>query len=107
MLLSSGFQQRAAPGPSSPLPKPGIKSVLNGNSTQLLLNVVPMANAKSYEAQVRMGTGAWTTVVISTSSRNIVQPGLVPGTMYDAQVRGIGGSTGYSDWSDPVSHMCM
>jgi hypothetical protein len=28
-----------------------------------------------------------------------------PGALYDVQVRGVGGSTGYSDWSDPVSHM--
>jgi len=33
--------------------------------------------------------------------------GLVPGTMYQVQVRAIGGSTGYSDWSDAVHHMCM
>ncbi|MGN6554051.1 MAG: fibronectin type III domain-containing protein [Verrucomicrobiota bacterium] len=31
--------------------------------------------------------------------------GLIPGTLYSIQVRGIGGSTGTSDWSDPVSHM--
>jgi hypothetical protein len=24
-----------------------------------------------------------------------------------AQVRAVGGSTGYSDWSDPVSHMSL
>ena len=33
--------------------------------------------------------------------------GLTPGTNYTFQVRAIGGSTGYSDWSDPVSHMSM
>ena len=26
---------------------------------------------------------------------------------YTFQVRAIGGSSGYSDWSDPVSHMSM
>lgn len=33
--------------------------------------------------------------------------GLTPGTQYQVQVRAIGGSTGYSDWSDSVSHMSM
>ena len=56
---------------------------------------------------VRIGTGPWVTVVTSSKGRGIILPGLVPGTMYDVQVRAIGGSTGYSDWSDPVSHMCM
>ncbi|MGH7976559.1 MAG: fibronectin type III domain-containing protein [Limisphaerales bacterium] len=32
---------------------------------------------------------------------------LTPGAMYSVQVRAVGGSTGYSDWSDPVSHMAM
>ncbi len=29
------------------------------------------------------------------------------GTNYSIQVRAVGGLTGYSDWSDPVSHMSM
>jgi hypothetical protein len=33
--------------------------------------------------------------------------GLIPGSIYSMQVRAVGGSTGYSDWSDPVSHMVM
>ena len=32
---------------------------------------------------------------------------LTPGTIYTFRVRAIGGSTGSSDWSDPVAHMCM
>jgi len=31
---------------------------------------------------------------------------LTPGTTYAFQVRAVGGSTGYTDWSDPVAHMC-
>jgi len=34
-------------------------------------------------------------------------PGLTAGTNYAVHVRAVGGSTGYSDWSDPVVHMCM
>ena len=33
--------------------------------------------------------------------------GLTAGTNYSIEVRAIGGSTGYSDWSDPVSHMSL
>jgi hypothetical protein len=33
--------------------------------------------------------------------------GLTPGTTYSLQVRAVGGSTGYSDWSDAVSHMSL
>jgi hypothetical protein len=30
---------------------------------------------------------------------------LVPGTTYNISARAIGGSDGFSEWSDPVSHM--
>jgi hypothetical protein len=33
--------------------------------------------------------------------------GLTPGTTYMFQVRAIGGSTRYSDWSNPVSRVCV
>ena len=32
---------------------------------------------------------------------------LVPGTPGTVDTRAIGGTTGYSDWSDPTSHMSM
>ena len=51
--------------------------------------------------------GGWVPGGISTKSRSIVMSGLTPGQVYSVQVRAIGGSTGYSDWSDPSSHMVM
>jgi hypothetical protein len=36
----------------------------------------------------------------------VVIPGLTPGVVYTLQGQAVGGSTGFSDWSDPVSHMC-
>jgi len=42
-----------------------------------------------------------------TNSRSMPLNNLIPGTNYTVQVRAIGGSTGYSDWSDAVSHMSL
>ena len=42
-----------------------------------------------------------------TDSRMIAINGLSAGTLYKFEVRAIGGSTGYSDWSDSVEHMSM
>lgn len=42
-----------------------------------------------------------------TNSRNMPINALTPGGNYQFQVRAVGGSTGYSDWSDPVSHMSL
>jgi hypothetical protein len=40
-------------------------------------------------------------------ARRLVLENLTPGTVHAIQVRAVGGSTGYSYWSDPVSHMAM
>jgi hypothetical protein len=48
--------------------------------------------------------GSWQSVGLFSSSRITIQD-LVPGSTYAFQVRAIG-STGRTDWSNPVSRMC-
>ena len=93
--------------PQTQLSTPAILAVLNIMTTQLQLRVSAVANAGSYEVQCRIGSGAWTGCGSFKNSRAIVVTGLIPGTMYEFRVRAIGGSTGWSDWSDSVSHMCL
>ncbi|MGC3960598.1 MAG: hypothetical protein QM813_22500 [Verrucomicrobiota bacterium] len=62
-------------------------------------------NARAYEARVRVGTQPWQSAGVFTKARGLLLEELIPGQLYDVQARGVGGSTGYSDWSDPVSHM--
>jgi hypothetical protein len=50
--------------------------------------------------------GPWQTAGLFTNSRSVSITGLTPGTTYEFQVRAVGGSSGYSDWSNPVSRMC-
>jgi hypothetical protein len=64
-----------------------------------------MPNARTYQARLTTAQGALVATVESTRSRGIEFDNLVPGTLYTAQARGIGGSTGYSDWSLPVTIM--
>jgi hypothetical protein len=111
VLLSSGFQSTATTRTRSPLANPSIIDVDSGNSTELLLKVTPIARAKCYEvrsAAVGAGNvpGPSQTAGLFTSSQSMTIAGLVPGTTYVFQVRAIGGSTGYSDWSNPVSRIC-
>ena len=42
-----------------------------------------------------------------TNSRAVPINGLTPGTTYVVEIRAIGGSTGYSDWSNAVAHMSL
>ncbi len=112
VLLSSGFQAASVRRAISPLPKPVIASVDNGHSTQLLVKVQKVANAKCYELRWAVletsgAPGGWQSGGSFTNSRSMPLNGFTPGATYTIQARAIGGSTGYSDWSDPVSHMCM
>lgn len=91
--------------PATQLDPPVIKAVLNGITTQLKLRVIAVAHAAAYEAQYRVGTGAWQAGGSFTDSRAIMLTGMIPGTLYEIRVRAVGGSTGYSNWSDSVNHM--
>ncbi len=55
----------------------------------------------------RYGPNGWQTAGIYTQARRIVLQTLTPGTTYNIQARAVGGTIGYSDWSDPVSHMAL
>lgn len=76
----------------------------------LLLKVTPIAQARCYELRsATLGAGnapgSWQSAGLFTNSRSMTVAGLAPGTTYSFQVRAVGGSSGYSDWSNPVSRM--
>jgi hypothetical protein len=106
MLLSSGFAANSTNRTRVPLATPTITGLENGASMQLILRLLGVANARSYEVQVKNG-GDWVPAGVFTKARGIVLPGLTPGQVYSVQVRAVGGSTGYSDWSNPVSRMVI
>jgi hypothetical protein len=61
--------------------------------------------AYAYEVQIKSGAGNWQAAGLFTQTRRLVLTDLTPGTVYTVQARAIGGITGYSDWSDPSSHI--
>jgi hypothetical protein len=105
VLLSSGFQVASTNRTRLPLPQPAILLLTNPMSGQLGLRISPLANARSYEVRYQTGGGSFVAAGTFTSTRGVVVNGLTPGVVYTLQVRGVGGSTGYSDWSDPQSRM--
>ncbi len=110
-VLSTGFSVAPDKSASSPLEKPTIVTVKNGHAGELAATVRKTRRAQSYQAETctvgPTGPGAWQLAGVYTTSRSMRIPGLTPGTAYAIRVRAVGGSTGYSDWSDPVVHMCM
>ena len=107
MLLSSGFNAASKNRAQVPLPQPVIQRIDNQASTQLRVRVGTVRNARAFEVVISIGTGPVQVAGTFTSARRIIVTGLTPGTTYTVRVRAVGGSTGYSDWSDPVSHMAM
>jgi hypothetical protein len=104
LLLSSGFQAVSTNRAQSPLEKPVVLRIDNGTSGQLIARLSPVTNARAYEGQIKNG-GNWLPAGIFTQARRIELDGLTPGSTYTVQFRAIGGSTGQSDWSDPMSHI--
>jgi len=106
-LLSSGYQVVNSNRTQSPLPQPVILQLSNPMSGQIGVKLDPVANAYSYELRYKQGVGEWVAAGIFASTRGVVIDGLTPGIVYTIQARAIGGSLGYSDWSDPQSRMAM
>lgn len=106
VLLSSGFQPVTANTAQTPLPKPVVANIDDLQSTMAMFRLKPIPNMRAIEARRRVhATGDYQAAGLYTQTRKIEQSGLIPGTSYDWQFRAVGGSTGYSDWSDPITHM--
>ena len=111
-LLSSGFQAVSQNRAQAQLPKPAGLRLDNGLSGQLLLTADRIANARCYVIDLALlddevKPGPLTTAGLHTRSRKMPVNWLVPGKLYLFRTRAIGGLTGYSDWSDPVSHRVL
>lgn len=111
-LLSSGFEAVSTNRAAVPLETPSIKDIVNQHTGQLKVRIQTVPNARAYEVRYALiapdGTpGAWMDGGIFTDSRQLIVPGLTPGANYLFAVRGIGGSTQYSDWSNPVSRRSL
>src|SRR6266704_2826512 len=91
----------------APLVKPIIAKIRNEASTQLMVRLQPVDNARAYEVRLSYGTNGWQALGVFLQARRIVLTDLTPGMTYNIQARAIGGSTGYSEWSDAVAHIAF
>ena len=107
LLLSSGFDVASTNRTRVPLPTPVVERIGNPMTTKLGLRLRPVPRAATYEVRISYGSEGWQAIGSFTQARSILIENLTPGTVYNVQARAVGGSTGYSDWSDPVSHMAI
>ena len=108
-LLSSGFQLATHNRTKSPVGKAAIVSIDPGRSTELILKLNPVGNARIFKVEFapvgpNNTPGEWKEAGLFTDSRSITVGNLVPGTTYVFRVQAVG-TTGSGDWSDPVARM--
>jgi hypothetical protein len=81
-----------------------LEKLLATGYLQLLLQLLVVRNARSYQVQTSTDGGkTWAEACISTQARRIVLTNLAPGTTYAVRARAIGGSTGASAWTGAMA----
>ncbi len=106
-LLASGFEAVSTSHTQQPLDTPSINDIKNVGAGRLQITLKAVAHARMYEVQSKTDAGSYASAGLFSSTRQMIVTGLTPGTNYTFQVRALGGSTGQSEWSNPVSHMSL
>jgi hypothetical protein len=102
-FLTSGFQPASKNTSQSELDTPTVTGISNDKAGELDAHLTPIDNAVGYEVQTSLNGTDWTTVKFSTQARTIALTGLTTGTVVQVRARALGGSTGQSQWSLPMS----
>lgn len=105
LFLTSGYQPASKNNSQSELDPPSVTGIDNGRPNELDVHLTPITNAVGYEVQTSTNGTDWTTVKFSTQARTIALTGLTTGTTQQVRARALGGSTGQSLWSLPMT--CM
>ena len=107
ILLSSGYDAVSTNRAQSVLDAPVIVDASYGQTGEIKLRVGGDANRKAVLGRIKPMGGEFGPVVTFESSRKIMFDGLIAGTTYIMQLCGLGGSTGQSDWSEPVTKIAV
>src|SRR5881394_2454163 len=103
ILLSSGFDAVSTNRAQTVLNPPEVMAAEYGQAGSIRLRVKGDPNRKAVLGRCKTMDGDWGPVLTFKNSRTILFDGLKAGTTYVMQLCGLGGSTGQSDWSEPVS----
>jgi len=106
-LLTSGYEVVSTNRSSGPLDTPQINTIDNSVSAQLLVRGGSVVNGRIYLLRFSLDNGVtWTESATKYSSaRRMLLTPTVPGKIYMIEICALGGSTGQSPWSSPMSIM--
>jgi len=106
ILRSSGFQEVNTNRARQVLDAPVIVTATNGpQSGQIQMRVKGDPHRRAIQGRIKTLGGEFGPVITFANAREILFEGLAAGTTYVMQVCGLGGSTGQSDWSEPVTRV--
>ena len=105
-LLSSGYDVVSTNRTPAPLAQPAIISLANDVSGQLTVRGQSVLNGRMYYVRASSDGGkTWMEMGTFNGARLMVLQPVTPGMTYVVQFCALGGSTGLSLWSNPVSIM--
>lgn len=107
ILLGSGYEPVSTNRTQVVLDAPQVIGVSYPQTGQLKLRVKGDPNRKAIQGRIKTTGDEYGPVVSFKNSKQILFESLTAGTTYVMQLIGLGGSTGKSDWSEPVSKMAM
>jgi hypothetical protein len=105
-LLTSGYEVVSTNRTPGPLDTPQINSIDNSVGGQLTVSGTAVLNGPMYQLQYSLDNGVtWVNGGNFTSARRMTLSPTTPGKLYMMEISALGGSTGQSAWSNPVSIM--
>jgi hypothetical protein len=107
ILLSSGYEPVSTNRAQRVLNPPEVAGVDYGQTGEFRVRLKGDANRKAVQGRIKPLGGEFGPVISFRNAKQILFAGLTAGTTYVMQFCGLGGSTGKSDWSDPVSKMAL
>jgi hypothetical protein len=103
ILRSSGFEPVSTNRAQTVLNPPVIVAAEQAQTGEVKLRVKGDRNRRAILGRVKTMDGDYGPVITFKNSRTILFDGLKAGVTHIFQLCGLGGSTGQSDWSEPVS----
>lgn len=107
ILLSSGYQPVSSNRARTVLTAPEVVAAGYGQTGEIKLRLKGDPNRRAIQGRVKPVGGEFGPIITFPTAREIFFRGLVAGTTYVMQVCGLGGSTGQSDWSAPVTKVAV
>lgn len=107
ILLSSGYEPVSTNRARAVLGAPEVVASSYGQTGEIQLRVKGDRNRRAIQGRVKALGGEYGPVITFPTAREILFKGLIAGTTYVMQLCGLGGSTGHSDWSAPVTKVAV